>query len=178
MAIDDDGNIWSTHNYTYARPTHGQSAPGHILTKLLPDGRDAQHAPFREGGLKGAGFGITIAPNGHVWTGNCAGTTLSEFLPDGTAVSPVSGYQNSNIGKLQGMQSDPCGNIWAANVGAQGSTKVTGFPEASSNTRPPTNRSRRARSRSRQFLHRDAVLHSGLPSTMWPTLCGLPSPTM
>jgi len=138
MAVDQDGNVWSTNNYQYTRSQFRQACGGRYAIKLTPDGKDAPGAPYSGGGLYGAGFGITLDANGDAWLGNfgfqgtgprrCRGnvTTVSEFDPDGTALSP-NGFSNGNINQPQGMATDQQGNVWITNCGAD---SVTQFPDA------------------------------------------------
>jgi hypothetical protein len=138
MAVDQDGNVWSTNNYQYTRSQFRQACGGRYAIKLTPDGKDAPGAPYSGGGLYGAGFGITLDANGDAWLGNfgfqgtgprrCRGnvTTVSEFDPDGTALSP-NGFSNGNINQPQGMATDQQGNVWITNCG---SDSVTQFPDA------------------------------------------------
>lgn len=134
FAIDGDGFAWVANNYTY---TDGFSPPvcaGDTLPKFRPDGRYAAGSPFTGGGLSGAGYGITLDPEGHVWVGNFGfsspdcptgqppANSVSELEPDGTPVSGDSGYTAGNISWPQGTVSDQDGNIWIANCGNDSAT--------------------------------------------------------
>lgn len=129
MAFDADGNVWVTNNYTFrtnhALPTCG----GKQLIKLKPNGEDFPGAPFAGGGIDGAGFGITLDPDGNVWVGNFGfyGSTcpdallppadsVSVFSSAGVAVSPSGGFTRGGISSPQGTVSDRTGNIWIANT--------------------------------------------------------------
>jgi sugar lactone lactonase YvrE len=129
MAFDADGNIWITNNYgfrvNHALPTCG----GKELLKLKPNGEDFPGAPYTGGGIDGAGFGITLDPDGNVWVGNFGfyGSTcpecdlppadsVSHFSPEGVALSPGGGYTQGGITSPQGTVSDQEGNIWIANT--------------------------------------------------------------
>jgi len=124
MAVDAQGNIYITINYD------GQvnACGGKILSKLTPTGADALLAPFSGGGVDGDGFGVTIDPDGNIWTGNFgfAGSmcnapppanSVSKFTPTGTPLSPNgSGWTgNGYITSPQATVSDAKGNIWIAN---------------------------------------------------------------
>lgn len=147
MAIDQDGNVWSTNNYEYTQSPFKQACGGTYAIKLTPDGRDAPGAPYFGGGLYGAGFGITLDAQGDAWLGNfgfqgisrqerrngqkppkCVGnnTTVSGFEPDGTPLS-ANGFNNGGIQLPQGMTTDPQGNLWIANCGAN---TVVQYPDA------------------------------------------------
>ena len=139
FAIDADGNLWVTDNYQWA-PRDGVACAGRLLLKFTPTGEFFPGSPYSGGGLDGAGFGITLDPDGHVWVGNfgfeapeCTGTpeaashdSVSEFLPDGTPVSPdETGHTAGDISWPQGTVSDKDGNIWIANCG---NDSVTVYP--------------------------------------------------
>jgi hypothetical protein len=138
MAVDQDGNVWSTNNYQYTRSQLRQACGGTYAIKLTPDGKDAPGAPYSGGGLYGAGFGITLDANGNAWLGNfgfqgtgphtCVGnvTTVSGFDPDGSALSQ-DGFSNGGIHQPQGMATDQQGNVWITNCGGN---SVTQFPDA------------------------------------------------
>jgi sugar lactone lactonase YvrE len=142
MVFDKDGNIWSTNNYEFNSDPHESVCAGKTLIKLTPTGEDAPGAPYSGGGINGAGFGITLDPNGDVWVGNfgfkgkgCTETppsnSVSEFSADGTPLSPDTvgsapgGFTEGPISQPQGTVSDQSGNIWIANCG---SDSVTQYP--------------------------------------------------
>ncbi len=139
MAIDQDGNVWSTNNYEYTKSQFKQACGGTYAIKLTPDGNDAPDAPDFGGGLYGAGFGITLDANGNAWLGNFGfegtgprscrkqtTTTVSAFDIDGRALSP-NGFSNGQIHQPQGMATDQQGNVWITNCGGN---SVTQFPDA------------------------------------------------
>lgn len=140
FAIDAVGNLWVTDNYQWA-PRDGVACAGQLLLKFTPTGAFFPGSPYAGGGLDGAGFGITLAPDGHVWVGNfgfeapeCTGTperashdSVSAFLPDGTPLSPdETGYTAGRLSWPQGTVSDRKGNIWIANCG---NNSVTLYPD-------------------------------------------------
>jgi sugar lactone lactonase YvrE len=139
MAIDQDGNVWSTNNYQYTKSQIRQACGGTYAIKLTPDGKDAPGAPYSGAGLYGAGFGITLDATGNAWLGNfgfqgtgrnaCPGqitTTVSAFDTDGRSLSP-NGFSNGKIDMPQGMATDQQGNVWIANCG---NNSVTQYPDA------------------------------------------------
>jgi hypothetical protein len=96
MAVDAEGNIYITINYNFQTNACG----GKIVSKLTPTGTDAPGAPFKGGGVNGAGWGVTIDPTGDIWIGNfgfagdmCAtppsANSVSKFTPTGRALSPA-----------------------------------------------------------------------------------------
>ncbi len=131
MAFDEHGDVWVTNNYIF-RSNHSVPTCGSdMLLKLTATGADAPGAPYRgkQGDLDGAGFGITLDPNGNVWVGNFGffGSTcppnlippansVSKFNPDGMVLSPRTGFTQGCISSPQGTVSDQQDNIWIANA--------------------------------------------------------------
>jgi hypothetical protein len=139
FAIDAQGNVWVNDN-AVPQPPGAVACAGRRLVKFLPSGRPAPGTPYFGGGLSGAGYGITLDPDGHVWVGNfgfqdpkceerplvaARHDSVSEFRPNGRAVSPPRGYRAGTISWPQGTISDPEGNIWIANCG---NDSVTMYP--------------------------------------------------
>ena len=147
MAIDARGNIWVTNNYTFSRNPNAIVCGSKLVFEFTPTGRYVPGSPYAGGGLGGAGFGITLDPRGNVWVGNfgfaspdCTDqpshNNLSEFLPDGQAISPPAtptppgGFTQGGISWPQGTVSDRGGNIWIANCG---NNTVTRYPHGDPN---------------------------------------------
>jgi hypothetical protein len=120
IAFDKEGNAWVTNNYRFSLdPTESVCGSNRFL-KLTPTGGSAPGAPYRGGGLYGAGYGITLYPDGDVWVGNFGfqGTgcpldllrlsqSVSKFSADGEALSPVEGFIKPGlITRPQGTVSD------------------------------------------------------------------------
>jgi len=142
FAIDADGNLWVNNNYNYgADPRVPQCASDEVF-KFTPDGRFAKRSPFSGGGLSGAGFGITLDPDGNLWVGNygfqglgCLDppprNSVSKFTAQGEPLSPPAtatfggGYVAGPLDEPQGTVSDRDGNIWIANCG---NGTVTQYP--------------------------------------------------
>ncbi|WP_240135076.1 hypothetical protein [Streptomyces sp. MUM 178J] len=151
VAFDADGNAWIINNYHYNRDPLITVCGGEQLTKLTPTGGDAPGAPFRGGGLYGAGYGVTLDPKGHVWVGNfgfqgrgCTydqdflSRSVSQFREDGTALSPTVGWRQGDISRPMGTVSDRKGNIWVANCGNDTVTRIPdGRPKRARNIAPP-----------------------------------------
>jgi hypothetical protein len=129
LAFDKEGNAWVTNNYDFGLdPTVSQCGSNKVL-KLTPTGGSSPGAPYHGGGLYGAGYGITLDPDGDVWIGNFGfqGTdcpldvtrlsqSVSKFSADGEALSPVDGFiKPGQLARPQGTVSDRKGNIWIAN---------------------------------------------------------------
>jgi sugar lactone lactonase YvrE len=138
LAFDADGNAWVTNNYTYNPDPLASVCGDTKVIKLTPTGQDAPGAPFYGGGLYGAGFGITLDRKGHVWIGNFGfqGSqcpvdaslfyrSVSEFGPQGEALSPPYGWRYGDIVQPQGTVADRRGDIWIANCGGP---SVTEYP--------------------------------------------------
>ena len=140
FAIDAKGNVWANDN-AVPQPPDTVACAGRRLVKFLPSGQPAPGTPYFGGGLSGAGYGITLDPDGHVWVGNfgfqdppcfrdlvqrARHNSVSEFRPSGIPVSRVRGYRAGNISWPQATISDPQGNIWIANCG---NDTVTMYPD-------------------------------------------------
>lgn len=165
VAFDKDGNAWIVNNYIFQLDPldpGGNVCGGTQLLALTPTGDDLPGAPFDGGGVYGAGYGVGIDPDGHIWVGNFGfqGTncpldfnelsrTVSEFAADGTAISPDSqgngmgedhgGYPGAGntIRQPQGTVSDRDGNIWIANCSGDNVTQFPGGdPDAAFEIKP------------------------------------------
>jgi hypothetical protein len=135
FAIDEEGSLWVSNNYI-PEPPLADACPGTRLLKFYPWGENFPGSPYFGGGLSGAGWGITLAPNGRVWVGNFGFTTpncppppansVSVFRPNGKPLSPDIGLTAGPISWPQGTMSDREGNIWLANCAAD---SVTVYPK-------------------------------------------------
>jgi hypothetical protein len=160
FAIDGGGSLWVANNYEYSRKPKAVCGAQNLL-RFTPTGRGYPGSPYEGGGLSGAGFGIGIDPENHVWVGNFGfeaptcrrrspHNSVSEFTLAGKALSPDlekvltpqgltfrGGYEQGNISWPQGTVSDRRGNIWIANCGNNSVTKyASGDPEAATNLGP------------------------------------------
>ncbi|MFF0414022.1 hypothetical protein ACFYUY_26735 [Kitasatospora sp. NPDC004745] len=137
LAFDADGNVWVSNNYRFGADPAESVCGGRTLLKFTPTGQDAPGAPYRGGGLYGAGFGVTVDARGDAWVGNFgfqgSGCPLdpsrfyrsvSQFAPDGTALSPRDGWRGGGIVQPQGMAADRSGTVWVANCGGRSVTRV------------------------------------------------------
>ena len=158
IAFDADGNAWVVNNYTYSPDPSDPNVCGddHLL-KFTPTGENFPGAPYQGGGLYGAGFGITLDPDGNIWVGNfgfqgsdCPSppggdnqsllwNSVSKFSSDGVAISPdgdlnvnpviPGGYLSDENARPQGTVADKKGNVWVANCQSASVTKfVNGDP--------------------------------------------------
>ncbi len=148
-AFDAEGNAWITNNYVFNDdPTQSVCGDDHVI-RLTPTGEDAPGAPYKGGGLYGAGYGITLDPDGNVWIGNftfqgdgcmfnqdeqdARAQSVSKFSPDGIPLSSntvgddIGGFKGAGntINYPQGTVSDKDGNIWIASCNGD---SVTQFP--------------------------------------------------
>jgi hypothetical protein len=135
FTIDRKGFLWVNDNYI-PQPPDKLACAGTRLLKFYPWGENFPGSPYFGGGLSGAGFGISIAPNGLIWVGNFgfAGTgcpeppanSVSVFRPDGKALSRDDGVTAGPISWPQATVPDREGNIWIANCAAD---SVTLYPK-------------------------------------------------
>jgi len=142
-AFDADGNAYVANNYRYGADPLVPRCGSDELPKFRPDGQYAENSPFKDGGLSGAGYGVTMDPSGDVWVGNygfaapvpqCPASrqpphdSISQFNPDGSNVSPNGTGWTAPNGKIfwpQGTISDQAGeNIWIANCGNGAVTRM------------------------------------------------------
>jgi len=137
-AIDALGFVWLNENYEPAPPTHFTCA-GRRLIKFYPWGEPVPGTPYIGGGLEGAGWGITLDPNGNIWVGNfgfqdppcetlpiaAKSDSVSLFRPDGVPISGPGGFTQGNISWPMGTVSDRRGTISIANCG---NDSITRFP--------------------------------------------------
>jgi sugar lactone lactonase YvrE len=137
VAFDDNGYAWITNNVVQGHPTSANN-----IIVLQPNGKPADgtngtpKSPITGGGILGTGFGVTVAPNGHVWLGNFGwggdnptpeppGTgSVSELEADGKVRSVPDGYY-SGTDRVQSVAADQEGNIWSASFG---NNRVVVFP--------------------------------------------------
>jgi DNA-binding beta-propeller fold protein YncE len=134
FAIDRQGFLWVNDNYV-PEPPEKPACAGMRLLKFYPWGENFPGSPYFGGGLSGAGWGISIAPNGRIWVGNFgfAGVgcptppadSVSVFKPDGTP-SRFSPFTSGPISWPQGTVPDRKGTIWIANCAAD---SVTLYPK-------------------------------------------------
>ncbi|MFE0461642.1 hypothetical protein ACFW1A_20560 [Kitasatospora sp. NPDC058965] len=137
IAFDADGNAWVSNNYRYGADPAVPVCGGRAVLEFTPAGRDAPGAPYPGGGLYGAGFGVTVDAKGTAWVANFGfqgsgcpidptplERSLSQFAPDGTALSPRTGWRRGGIAQPQGMAADRAGTVWVANCGADSVTRI------------------------------------------------------
>lgn len=126
ITVAADGDLWINNNYSKsADPT--KICGSRNIFRLSPFLPGTPVATFSGGGLDGSGFGITSDPRGHIWVSNfgfqgrlCAvppaSDSVSEFDPDGAALSGDDGY-TGGISWPQGIASDSRGNMYVGNCG-------------------------------------------------------------
>ena len=140
FAIDEQGFVWINDNYD-PRPEGESACAGRRLIKLYPWGENVPGSPYFGGGLEGAGYGITLDPDGQ-----CVGCELrlrgppcnapnplaakhdsvSLFQPDGTAITGSDGYTQGNMSWPMTIVPDRRGDIWVTNCGNDSVTKFPG----------------------------------------------------
>lgn len=129
IAFDVDGYAWITNNVV-----QGTGHSSRFSVVLKPNGQpaDGKHgkpkSPLLGGGILGGGYGVGIAPNGHVWWGNFGwglpryypsldgNGSVSEFTKNGYPISGDLGYQGGPY-RAQAVMPDADGNIWIASFG-------------------------------------------------------------
>ncbi|MFJ4008232.1 hypothetical protein [Streptomyces sp. NPDC090026] len=150
VAFDAQGTAWIVNNYEFNADPQQSVCGSRILSRLTPTGQDVPGAPYRGGGLYGAGFGTSIDPRGRVWAANFGfqGTgcpldagrlyrSVSEFTADGRPLSPPQGWRQGDIVQPQGTASDRQGTIWIANCGSRSVTRIPkGNPRRARNITP------------------------------------------
>ena len=141
FAIDHEGFIWVNNNYEFDPTLLDPVCGSDEVFKFTPTGRFVPGSPFTGGGLSGAGYGIDIDPFGDVWVGNYGfaspapgcpeadqppHNSVSKFRPDGTPLSPSTGFTEGGLDWPQATVADAQGNMWMANCG---NGTVTMYPE-------------------------------------------------
>ncbi|MFF2748556.1 NHL repeat-containing protein [Kitasatospora sp. NPDC058048] len=137
IAFDADGNAWVSNNYRYDADPAVPVCGGESVLKFTPTGRDAPGAPYRGGGLYGAGFGVAVDARGSAWVANFGfqgrgcpidptplERSVSQFAPDGTVLSPPEGWRGGGIVQPQGLAADRSGTVWVANCGADSVARI------------------------------------------------------
>ncbi|MEV7598931.1 NHL repeat-containing protein [Kitasatospora sp. NPDC089797] len=137
LAFDAQGNAWVSNNYRYGPDPTVPVCGGDTVLRFTPTGRDAPGAPYRGGGLYGAGFGVTVDPRGSAWVANFGfqgrgcpvdpaplERSVAQFAPDGTPLSPPGGWRGAGIRQPQGMAADRSGTVWVANCGTDSVARI------------------------------------------------------
>lgn len=140
-AFDAEGRAYVANNYEFGADPLVPRCGSDLLPVFEPDGTYAPGTPFQGGGLSGAGYGVTLDPAGDIWVGNFGfaaqppgcptdrqppHNSVSQFEPDGTAVSPDTGWTGGGIDWPQGTIADENGTIWVANCGNGLVTRMPG----------------------------------------------------
>ena len=138
LAFDSDGYAWIANNVFQTTPYSGT-----FNVVLKPNGQPAdgkQGTPnsiLLGGGALGAGFGVSVAPNGNVWMGNFGwggpaynpspegNGSIVEYNKHGKAVSGSLGYQGGTD-RAQGIATDAEGNVW---ISSFGNDRIVVFPK-------------------------------------------------
>ena len=128
VSIDAKGFIWTNNNFLVGSQSFLQQRgfSGLGVTKLTPNGKPLSPPfGFQGAGINGAGFGIAIDQQSHIWVGNFAGNSVSELDANARPASDAGYTANGGTNKVQGTVVDQRGNVWAANLGGN---SVSFFP--------------------------------------------------
>jgi len=113
VAIDSSGNAWIAND---------NANNGTTITKITQSGTLTSYS----GGGLATPDGIAIDGAGNVWTANVHGTSVSEFSPFGTALSPTAGFTGGAPSVPTGIAIDGSGNVWTADLGNNALTEIIG----------------------------------------------------
>ena len=151
FAIDRKGFLWVNDNYV-PQPPDKLACAGKRLLKFYPWGESFPGSPYFGGGLSGAGFGISIAPNGLIWVGNFGFAGAGCPLPPADSVSV---FRRERQAALAGPAGSPParspGRRRPCPIARATSGSPTAPPIRSRSTRR-AGRARRSRSRSRRSM--------------------------
>ena len=142
MAFDQDGQMWIVNNLVTSETYVLPDCASQLLFRMDPATGDVD--TFTGGGVLGAGYGVTVAPQTNdIWVGNygfkgstcpidIANNSVSQFTADGTPLSPDAqkfdpidhnpqdgGWTQGGIGWAQGTVANPQGDIWIASCNGQ-----------------------------------------------------------
>ncbi len=135
VAVDGSGNVWISD---VANST-GESAISELYasshTGAGGSSSWSSNSPISGGGAEGSELkSLSIDPSGNVWAGPSSGGGLVELSPDGSPISPSTGYTDGTYTPLD-VASDGSGNIWSGNGSAlyeyipgTGFANTSGFP--------------------------------------------------
>lgn len=116
IAIDAEGNMWSSNNFLAGGQTTIFSWVGGGISKFAPNGKPLSPMikGFRGGGVDAGGWGITVAADNKVWVTSIIGSTISVFDDKtGQPLSPETGYNlGGKLGQMQGIITTPNGDVW------------------------------------------------------------------
>lgn len=114
LAIDALGNIWVV-------------VGGGLFEFNSSGGGVTSSGGYTGGGLANAMY-LAIDGAGNVFTSNYSSDNISEFSPNGTALSPSDGFQPVNgLSALAEIAIDGSGNVWVANKGGNSLVEVVGL---------------------------------------------------
>jgi hypothetical protein len=123
LAIDSQGNVWSTSNSSVSVPPF---SIGQVI-KLSPLGASlAGSTGFIGGGLT-ISVSLTIDPQDNVWVINYPTDSLVKLDNSGNFLSGASGYTGGGIHFPRSLVSDGSGNIFVINYGGSGHETASSF---------------------------------------------------
>jgi DNA-binding beta-propeller fold protein YncE len=120
IGIDGNGNAWAANNQMAGSQSTMFGGIGGTLSELAPNGRpiSPMTTGYTGGGVDFAGWGFTIGGDGRVWVTSIESKAISVFDGSGKPLSPPTGYTlNEQLGAMQGINTTPDGDVWAADAG-------------------------------------------------------------
>jgi sugar lactone lactonase YvrE len=127
FAVDHEGSLWVPNNYSFDSDPNASVCGGKEMLRFTPTGDVYPGSPYRGGGIDGIGFGVARDPFGDIWVANfgfaspppgCADAdqpphdSVTQLRPDGTFVSPDTGWTQGGPSWPQGIASTDDGDIW------------------------------------------------------------------
>lgn len=70
---------------------------------------------YTGGGLNGRPYDIAVDSSGDIWIPNYSGNSVTELAPNGTAISPLSGYTGGGLDQPRGIAVNSAGHVWVTN---------------------------------------------------------------
>jgi hypothetical protein len=120
LAIDPQGNIWTTDTNGDINPSYG------ALSEFTSSGVPiSSSSAYTGGGLNGIA-GIAIDSAGNVLAANLNGNSISEFNSTGTAISGSSGYR-AGLSSPAFLAIDGAGDVWVTNAGNNSISEFIGL---------------------------------------------------
>jgi streptogramin lyase len=111
IAIDSNNNAWLSNR------------AANVVSEFDSAGAYSSTG-YSGGGLNGANS-VAVDGSDHVWVANRTGNSITELAPNGTAVSPSTGYQGG-LNAPMTIAADLTGDVWVTNSGNNTITEFVG----------------------------------------------------